>query len=266
MAFNKANFYQEGNSEEYFLDRTNPTANPANAIILKTNECCEGFELNVEFELSGTSLTGTFGSPTSTYDTRYIKVIVNDGNGNFVSNVGTGNVSSIVVDTTGLTAGATWQIQIVIETTDSILINCPCMADYTIYFAGNDGNIVSVDTTTLYAQRLSLFKADGTTAVADGGTYALGSFTAGGTEEPFSVVVKNTGSHVLTISSVSFTSDVTSFVLPQYAGVVFPNQALALNGKVDSSGIAGSYTGTITLNSDDPTNAVYTIDIDYTLA
>lgn len=264
MAFNKANFYQEGNSEEYFLDRTNPTANPANAIILKTNECCEGFELNVEFELSGTSLTGTFGSPTSTYDTRYIKVIVNDGNGNFVSNVGTGTVSSIVVDTTGLTAGATWQIQVVIETTDSILINCPCMADYTIYFAGNDGNIVSVDTTTLGAQVIQLRQPNGT-IVADGGTYNLGTFAIG-TSETFTIQVWNIGNHVLTTALLGKTSQVLTFVKPTYGATIFPNSYITYSGTVNTNLTAGAKTGTITINSDDPSNSAYTITIGYTLA
>jgi hypothetical protein len=54
------------------------------------------------------------------------------------------------------------------------------------------------------------------------GAYDLGSFDAAGTTEKFSVVIKNTGEQVLTISSVSFTGDVLSFDLPNFAGVVYP--------------------------------------------
>ena len=39
MPFNKENFFQEGNSEEFFFARTNPLANAANAEILKIEDC-----------------------------------------------------------------------------------------------------------------------------------------------------------------------------------------------------------------------------------
>ena len=112
---------------------------------------------------------------------------------------------------------------------------------------------------------MRLLQDDNSTIVADGGTYAIGSFAAGGTTEPFTVYVKNTGAHVLTVSSVSFTADVAAFTLTPYGDVVYPSQSIAYSGTVDTSGTAGSYTGTITVNSNDPLNAAYTIDIDFTL-
>lgn len=269
MAFNKENFYQEGNSQEFFFSRTNPLANPANAEILKIKKtgCCDAdLALVAEYGYEGVSNTFdiSFSAPTSTIDSRYVKVVVTDGQGNFATAVGTGTVSSLSVDASGLDVSVVWTVSVVIEVLGNAAIDCPCIVEYTFPYNSFVGS-VTVDTTTLYAANIALFEADGTTAVADGGAYDLGSFDAGGTTEPFSVVIKNTGASVLTISSVSFTGDVLSFVLPQFIGVVYPGQSITLSGTVDASGIAGSYTGTITVNSDGLTSP-YTIDIDYTLA
>jgi hypothetical protein len=97
MAFNKENFYAEGNSQEFFFTRTNPLANPANAEILKIEKsgCC-GTELPLvaEYEYNGMGQTFDidFSSPTSAIDSRYVKVVVTDGQGNFATAVGTGTV------------------------------------------------------------------------------------------------------------------------------------------------------------------------------
>lgn len=269
MAFNKENFYQEGNSQEFFFSRTNPLANPANAEILKIKKtgCCDAdLALVAEYGYEGVSNTFdiSFSAPTSTIDSRYVKVVVTDGQGNFATAVGTGTVSSLSVDASGLDVSVVWTVSVVIEVNGNAAVDCPCIVEYTFPYNSFVGT-VTVDTTKLYAAYIALFEADGTTSVGDGGAYDLGSFDAGGTTEPFSVVIKNTGASVLTISSVSFTGDVLSFVLPQFIGVVYPGQSITLSGTVDASGIAGSYTGTITVNSDGIPSA-YTIDIDYTLA
>lgn len=269
MAFNKENFYQEGNSQEFFFSRTNPLANPANAEILKIKKtgCCDT-EFALVAEYAYVDLTNTFditfSAPTSTINSRYVKVVVTDGQGHFATAVSSGTVSSISVDATGLDLSVVWTVSVVIEVLSNASVDCPCMVEYTFPYNSFVGS-VTVDTTTLYAARVSMFEADGTTSVADGGAYDLGTFDAGGTTEGFRVVIKNTGASVLTISSVSFTGDVLTFVLPNFAGVVYPGASITLSGTVDASGIAGSYTGTITVNSDGlPTP--YTIDIDYTLA
>jgi hypothetical protein len=269
MAFNKENFYAEGNSQEFFFTRTNPLANPANAEILKIeiSGCC-GTELPLVAEYGYNGMGQTFeidfDSPTSDIDSRYVKVVVTDGQGNFATAVGTGTVSSLSVDVANLDVSVTWTVSVVIEVNENASVNCPCMVEYTFPYLSFAGT-VTVDTTTLYAARIAAFEADGTTSVASGGTYDLGSFDAGGTTEKFSVVFKNTGESVLTISSVSFTGDVLAFTLPNFAGVVYPNQTVTLYGDVDASGIAGSYTGDITVNSD-AINDPYVITIDYTLA
>ena len=268
MAFNKENFYQEGNSQEYFFSRTNPLANAGNAEILRIKDCCcagVSIELVAEGALTAGNLSITFSAPTSTIDSRYVKVVVTDGQGNFATTVGTGTVTTLDVDVTGLNPNTEWTISVVIEVGENPAIECPCMKEFDLIFNPYTGSF-TVDTTTLGTQRIALLQADNNTVVSDGGSYSIGSFAAGGTTEPFTVYVKNTGGMVLTVSSVSFTSDVAAFTLPNFANVIYPGQSVAYSGKVDTSGVAGSYTGTITVNSDDSTNTVYTIDIDFTLA
>jgi hypothetical protein len=267
MAFNKENFYQEGNSQEYFFSRTNPLANAGNAEILRIKDCCcagVSIELVTEIVYTTGEVTFSFSSPTSTIDTRYLKVVITDGNGNFATTVGTGTVSSLVVDVTGLNINTEWTINVVIEVGDNPGIECPCMKEFDILFNPFIGTI-EIDTTTLGTQRIALLEGDNSTVVADGGAYSIGSFAAGGTTESFTVYVKNTGGMVLTVSSVSFTSDVAAFTLTPYGDVIYPTQSIAYSGTVDTSGVAGTYTGTITVNSDDSTNTAYTIDIDFTL-
>jgi hypothetical protein len=267
MPFNKENFYQEGNSQEYFFARTNPLANAANVEILRIKDCCcAGVDIQLVAEGAvggGGALTVTFSAPTDTIDSRYIKVVVTDGQGNFATSVGTGTVSSLVVDTTTLNQNQDWTVNIVIEVGENAAIDCPCMKEYDFTFVPSVG--FTINTTTLGVQALRLLKADNSTIVADNGNYTIGSFTAGGTTEPFTVYVRNVGNQVLTVSSVSFLADVNSFALAPFSGVIYPNQSIAYSGTVDTSGAAGAYGGAITINSNDPLNAAYYINILFTL-
>jgi hypothetical protein len=266
MAFNKENFYQEGNSQEFFFSRTNPLANPANAEILKIKKsgCCDNTELALVAEYGYNGMGGTFDiSFDSTITARYAKVIVTDGLGHFATAVGTTSISSLSVDVTGLDSNVLWTVNVVFEVNANAAVDCPCMVEYDFPYLPASGT-QTVNTLALNAPVVAVYEADGTTSVANGGTYDLGSFAAGGVKESFSIVVKNTGASVLTISSVSFTGDILDFTLPQFAGVIYPNSSITLSGNVDSSGSAGSYTGDITINSDG-INDPYTITIDYTL-
>ena len=270
MAFNKENFYQEGNSQEFFFSRTNPLANPANAEILKIKKtgCCDTeFALVAEYSYNGMGQTFDidFSAPTSTIDSRYVKVVVTDGLGNFATAVGTGTVSSLSVDVANLDASVVWTVSVVIEVLENASVNCPCMVEYTFPYNSFVGS-VTIDTTTLGSQALRLLKADNSTIVADNGNYSIGTFPDGGTTEPFTVYVRNVGNQVLTVSSVSFLADVLSFTLPAFAGVIYPGQSVELTGTVDASGAAGAYGGAITINSNDPLNPVYYINILFTLA
>ena len=267
MPFNKENFYQEGNSQEYFFARTNPLANAANVEILRIKDCCcAGVDIQLVAEGAvggGGALTVTFSAPTDTIDSRYIKVVVTDGQGIFATSVGTGTVSSLVVDTTTLNQNHDWTVNIVIEVGENQAIDCPCMKEYDFTFVPSVG--FNINTTTLGSQALRLLKADNSTIVADNGNYTIGSFAAGGTTEPFTVYVRNVGNQVLTVSSVSFLADVDSFALAPFSGVIYPNQSIAYSGTVDTSGAAGAYGGAITINSNDPLNAAYYINILFTL-
>ena len=266
MPFNKENFYQEGNSQEYFFARTNPLANAGNVEILRIKDCCcagVSIELVAEGEVGvGGALTVTFSAPTSAIDSRYIKVVVTDGQGNFATSVGTSTVSSLVVDTSTLNQNQDWTVNIVIEVGENPAIDCHCMKEYDFTFVPSVG--FDIDTTTLGSPALRLLKVNNATVVADGGTYNVGNIV-GGSAGTFTLYVRNVGGQVLTVSSVSFTADVTAFALAPFADIVYPNQSIAYSGTVDTSGPAGPYSGTITVNSNDPLNAAYTIDIDYTL-
>jgi hypothetical protein len=262
MSFNKENFFVEGNSEEFFFARTNPLANAANAEILKIENCGGCCDLQLDFSAATTSsvTTFTFNAPTSGYDTKYIKVQITDGAGNFVTGVDTGTVSSIAINVSTLT-GSNWSVIIEIATGDLDILGCDCVRRFSFAY---DGGTLAIDTTTLGSPALRLLKVDNATVVADGGTYNVGNIV-GGSAGTFTVYVRNVGGQVLTVSSVSFTADVTAFALAPFADIVYPNQSIAYSGTVDTSGAAGPYSGTITVNSNDPLNAAYTIDIDYTL-
>lgn len=263
MPFNKQNFFQEGNSEEFFFARTNPLANAANAEILKIEDCggCCDLQLNVQLATSAGATTVTVNAPTSGYVTKYFKVQITDAQGNFANSVGTGTVSTLNVDVSGL-SGSNWSVIIEINTGESDLLSCDCVKKFSFAY---DGGTLAIDTTTLDKQALRLLQADNSTIVADNGNYSLGNFAAGGTTQPFTVYVKNVGNQVLTVSSVSFLADVASFALAPFSGVIYPNQSIAYSGTVDTSGAAGPYGGGITINSNDPLNAAYYINIYFSL-
>ena len=269
MPYSKENFYAEGNSQEYFFSRTNPLANPANAEILKIKKsCCDGVDIELQAEYGyngmGQTFDVSFGSATSGIDSRYVKVVITDGLGAFGTAVGTGNVSSLSADVSTLNPAVEWTVSFVIEVLNNASVDCPCMAEYTIPYTPFIGTLI-VDTTTISSPRTIVFEADGSTIIADAGTYALGTLPIGSIGS-FSVVVKNTGASVLTVSSVSYGSHVLSFDLPNFAGVIYPNQTVTLSGTVDTDLTAGSKTGTIVINSDASNVAVYNVTIGYTLA
>jgi hypothetical protein len=270
MPFQLDNNFKEGNSPEYFFSRTNPLANSTNAVILKIeNPYCDRLELVTSAVVAGggAALTLTNASPTSGYTLRFMSVTVSDGEGNFVTNVGTGTVAAVVVNTSTLDANSDWNVIVKLEEQNNPAIDCGCATDYLFYVQNPASNpTVAIDTTTIGAQVLAITEADGVTVVADGGAYAIGAFAAGGTTEPFTIGLKNTGKHVLKITSATPAGDVLSITLGTYDKVVYPGQVILISGTVDASGIAGPYTGTVTVVSDDPTNASYVIDIDYTLA
>ena len=227
MSFNKENFFVEGNSEEFFFSRTNPLANAANAEILKIENCGGSCDLQLDFSAATTSsvTTFTFNAPTSGYDTKYIKVQITDGAGNFVTGVDTGTVSSIAIDVSTLT-GSNWSVIIEIATGDLDILSCDCVRRFSFAY---DGGTLAIDTTTLGSQALRLLKVDNATVVADGGTYNVGNIV-GGSAGTFTVYVRNVGGQVLTVSSVSFTADVTAFALAPFADIVYPNQSIAYSG------------------------------------
>lgn len=271
MPFNKENNYEQGNDMTVFKGQNNPYANGGNGIKMRVNEVSdEKPEIVADFVVtSATDVTATLGSPSSAYDHRYFKIIISDQSGNVATNVGTGVVASVVVDTltAGLDVNDSWIVEVFASTNDQPEVD----ADYAnniqfVIESPSTDPTIAINTVTEGAQLLVVTQANGSTVVADGGSYALGAFTAGGTTEAFTIGLKNAGGVVLRVASATPAGDVASITLGAYDKVIYPDQVILISGTVDASGVAGAYSGTVTLVSDDPSNASYQITISYTLA
>ena len=245
MSFNKENFFVEGNSEEFFFSRTNPLANGGNAEILKIENCGGSCDLQLDFSAatsSGTT-TFTFNSPTSGYDTKYIKVQITDGAGNFVTGVGTGTVSSIAINVGTLT-GSDWSVIIEIATGDLDILSCDCVRRFSFAY---DGGTLAIDTEALWAPVLRITNVGGTTAIT---TKSLGlTFPASGPNINFQVELENIGNTVLDIGTITVSSQVLSASIPTFADIIFPGQKRTLSAVANGNLSAGNKTGSIVVNS-----------------
>ena len=259
MTFLKDNQFQEGNSEEYFLTRTNPLANSANAEILKVTSCgaCD-IELDVEITTSMGSTLVDFASPTSGYDTNFIRVTITDRRGNFATNFDTGTVSDITVDTSQLDFSGLWEIKIAIELVANVVVECPCSKIYSFDYNPSVG--IDINTETMNAPVLAVYEVGGTTPIS---SIDLGTFAAG-TSEPFELVLKNNGMSVLTIEEpFTLSANVLTATIPNFGEIVFPNGTILLSGTVKTNLSAGAKTGTVDIVSDGGSE---TITINYTIA
>jgi len=256
MSFNKENFYQEGNSEEFFFSRTNPLANAANAEILKIEDCggCCDIQLDIDLSTVEGVTTIEFNTPTDDYNTKYVKVQITDGKGNFVTAVGTGLVDELTLDTSGL-SGFDWTVTIEISLGESDILGCDCVKKFNFAY---DGGILSIDTEALAAPVLSLSAVGGSLGIT---TLALGSFPDGA-DIPFQVELHNTGFTVLTVASATPVADVLSATLPQFAGVIYPGQKYTLSAVADGNLGAGAQTGDINFVSD---GGSITLTVNWTL-
>lgn len=244
MSFNKENFFQEGNSEEFFFARTNPLANNANAEILKIEDCggCCDLQLNVDIETREGVTTITINAPTSGYDTKYFKVQITDGQGNFATSVGTGTLSTLDVDVSNL-LGSDWYVIIEISTGDLDILGCDCVKKFSFAY---DGGELLIDTEALANPVLRVTALNSTVGIT---TLALGSFP-NGTNIPFEVELHNTGFTVLTVASATPVADILSATLPTFAGVIFPGNKYTLSAVADGTLGAGAQTGDIDFISD----------------
>lgn len=256
MSFNKENFFQEGNSEEFFFARTNPLANGANAEILKIEDCggCCDLDLNVELATLEGVTTVTVNAPTSGYDTKYFKVQITDGQGNFATSVGTGTISTLDVDVSNL-LGSDWSVIIEISTGILDILNCDCTKKFS--FAYNGGTLL-IDTEALANPVLAVYEVGGSVGIT---TLALGTFP-NGANIPFEVELHNTGFTVLTVTSATPVADVLSATLPQFAGVIYPGQKYVLSAVADGTLGAGAQSGDINFVSD---GGSITLTVNWTL-
>lgn len=239
MPFNKENFFADGNSEEFFFARTNPLANGANAELLKIEDCggCCDLQLNVDIDTVEGVTTITINAPTSGYDTKYFKVQITDGQGNFATSVGTGTLSTLEVDVSNL-LGSDWYVIIMIATGELDILGCDCVQKFTFEY---DGGILAIDTEALANPVLTVTALNSTVGIT---TLELGSFP-NGDNYAFEVELRNTGFTVLTVASATPVADVLSASLPPFAGVIYPGQKFTLLGGINGNLGTGAQTGSI---------------------
>lgn len=244
MPFNKENFFADGNSEEFFFARTNPLANAANAELLKIKSCGNCCDLQLDFSAATTEgvTTFTLNAPTSGYDTKYIKIQITDGNGNFVTGVGTGTVSSIAIDTSTL-SGNEWYVIIEIATGELDILGCDCVQKFTFEY---DGGTLAIDTEALANPVLRVTELNSTVGIT---TLELGSFPDGD-NYTFEVELRNTGFTVLTVATAIPVANVLDASLPPFAGVIYPGQKFTLLGTINGNLGIGAQTGSIIFVSD----------------
>lgn len=257
MAFNKENFFQEGNSEDSFLSRTNPLANAANAEILKIEECgsCD-IELDIAITTSGGTTTVVLNAPTSGYDV--VMIHITDGKGNYATGSGAG-----AIDTAHLDSSATWIVTVYIENGTDKILSCVCSKKYSFEYVSADG--IEINTETL---GIGLLRA----SASPTGTYATslvgGSFPAGGTTESIEFWVKNTGVNALQVTGIAASGDATAVAWDNggYLGeaTLYAGDIRKVQVTVNSSGLAGLYSGIVTFTFIDGTTQA--INVNYTLA
>lgn len=294
MAFNKENLYQEGNSQEYFFDRTNLTANSANAEILKIKKSgccgCEGdFEFGFKYEegkvtdfvyvqagggvrpqplnVANVGAQPVPAQPTILGDCipRYVKFTFTDGQGNFATGVITdfNAPPQLQVDVTALNPNTTWTVIAMLEYNTNASIDCPCITEYTVYYIPLLGEFV-FNPYELKASKAS-YVLNG--QIIDGfsltpiniGTYNIGD------NIDINLNVTALGSKIVNIYSASGDGTyVNNVIIPNYGNIVYPNQTVTITAEGDSSLIAGTYTGSISV-IDDTLNGGINVNVQYTL-
>lgn len=263
MAFNPNNKIKD------FFSRTNKLADDSNGLkISAERQYCDNLQIVGDFVVNSGADTVTFtpAVPTNAYDFRYFQVVIIDESGNQASATGTSVIASLVVDVTALNVNQDWQLTLYASGDKDVLAECGCKTFGQLdIVAPSTDPTVSVNTVLEDAQVIEVFQADGTTAIADAGAaYALGSYPAGGGSEAQSIVIKNTGKHVLQVSAIGFAADVDAVTFTPIV-YIYPNQTETIAFTIDTSGVAGAKTGSLTITSDDPANASYVVNVSFTL-
>jgi len=263
------NNFNENNSLSDFSKRSNPLAYGPNVLKLKV-EKPYGDILEIVGQLvvdtGAETATFTAAAPTSAYDVRYFQIVVCDESGHQAAQTAVGVLGSpIVVDTSALNEQDVWYATFYFSTSKEVNTDYGDKTFGTITIKDVASNpSIDIDTVAANAPTISVFEADGVTAIANGGAaYDLGSFSAGGGSLDQSVVVKNGGEFVLEITSISVAPDVDGGATTTSI-YVYPNQAVSVPFTIDTSGAAGAKTGSLTLNST-AASSPYVVNVSFTL-
>jgi len=265
------NNYKEGNKASAFFERSNNLANASNVLkLLVDPQYCEKLYIIGDFVVSGggAQLQFTASGATAGYDLAFINLTVIDESGNDAGGVATGTSAVVTVDTSGLNPSDSWAVKIKLSTEQDIALQCNCTKKAQIEIPLPSGNpTIAVNELTLGAQVLTVYRADGTTVIADGGAaYSLGtSIPTSATPFAFSIVLENTGKKVLKVTTpLGITADVLTAVVPAFGDYLFEGDTTTVTGTVDVS-TTGAKTGAVTIASDDPANPSYVVNISYTV-
>lgn len=198
---------------------------------------------------------------------RYFKVNIGDGVSTTNTVTSNGQTATRTIDVSSLDVTKRWTIKIEYPTTgndmntgeqdrNEVQIELDDVAG--LYAAGT---ALEFDSTASPAGTLAIYSAGA--KVASGGTVDLGSFPVAGVSEAFDVNVRAEGQGIVEVTATGRTGDVLTFEDPAPNGKAYPTaMGYFLQGTLDTSGAAGSYSGTITLTT---AAGVYTVNINYTL-
>lgn len=197
---------------------------------------------------------------------RFFKVYIGDGVSTADTVLSNGTTATQTIDVSTLDISQPWTVKISYPTVGELNAGTQDRNEVELVWdnpAGlfADGDKLEYDSTVENAGRLAVYA--GGAKQTDGGTVNLGSFTASGTSEPFNVNIRAEGQGIVQVTSTTNSGDVLTFEDPGSNGYAYPGAVgFWLLGTVDSSGAAGSYSGTIGIVT---AAGTYTLNIAYTL-
>jgi hypothetical protein len=272
MAFENANTVAEGASWADFQNRNNPLAGDANVVKVYglSRGCCCGDALDITLLYAVNNAGGDidFTQTVAITGLRYYKIRVTDNCGNEA--VGlidvTATTTLINVDTSGLDASKTWQVQFFLGT-PTAGVDCDCETCGSFDIDDVAGNPTDTVTTVPAVGTLAIsVDVDGVkTAVADGGTQALTAASVGDVVDVIVYITNTVADSIVTISNATAVTD-GSFnqvgILP--ALVDDSTEITAWVVRMDTAA-AGAKTCTVTFTNDG-TIVTYNFDLTLTVA
>ena len=272
MAFEQTNTVTEGASWADFQERNNPLAGDANVVKvygLSRGCCCgEALDITLLYAVQGAGASINFTQTVAITGLRYYKIRVTDNCDNEA--VGlidvTATTTLINVDTSGLDASKTWQVQFFLGT-PTAGVDCACETCGSFDINDIPSNPTDTITTVPVVGALAVsVDVDGVkTAVASGGSQALTAASVGDVVDVIVYITNATADSLVTISGATAVTD-GSFVQVGSLPAILDDsiEVTAWVVRMDTAA-AGAKTATVTYTSDDAASP-YTFDLTLTVA